>query len=194
MANLICRESPIEYFKQMVESALEHQRIETRDLTACYLVNLLAGFALDAGAVTDGQEAPLGLQLIEALDRAGLARTRRLRHVGDRSLFISGFFSESLKRSAADVDYYVALGAYAYHSLGEDEDAVLGPVFAELGRRFVRFVDVLAEVSERSALMSNNDLLRLYEKWLRTGSRRDGELLVERGIVPNASIGDRFVQ
>ena len=66
--------------------------------------------------------------------------------------------------------------------------------FAELGRRFVSFVDVLSEVSERSALMSNNDLLRLYEKWLRTRSRRDGELLAARGIVPNASVGERFVQ
>jgi hypothetical protein len=42
--------------------------------------------------------------------------------------------------------------------------------------------------------MSNNDVLRLYEKWLRTHSRRDGELLVERGIVPNASVRQKFVQ
>ncbi len=109
-------------------------------------------------------------------------------------MFISGFFSDSLKRRLADVDYYVSLGAYAYHSLSRAEDEVLGPVFAELGRNFVSFVDVLEEVSERSALFSNHDLLRLYEKWLRTGSRRDGDLLVERGIVPNMSIGDKFVQ
>jgi hypothetical protein len=88
----------------------------------------------------------------------------------------------------------VALGAYAYYALSEEEDDDLRPAFAELGRRVVSFVDVLAEVSERSALMSNNDLLRLYEKWLRTGSRRDGELLAERGIVPNPSIGDRCLQ
>ncbi len=190
----ILRESPVEYFKEMLEAALDHQRVRVGDLTAYYLVNLLAGFALRGVPPTDRQDAPLGLQLVEALDRAGLARTTRLRKVGDRSLFISGFFSDSLKRSAADLDYYVALGAYAYHSLGADEDAMLGPVFAELGRKFVSFVDVLAEVSERSALMSNNDLLRLYEKWLRTNSRRDGALLAERGIVPNASIRDKFVQ
>ncbi len=194
MGTLIRRESAIEYFKEMVESALEHQRIDTPELTAYYLVNLLASFALRGSPRSDTQEAPLGLQLIEALDRAGLARAAGLRRVGDRSLFISGFFSDSLKRSAADLDYYVALGAYAYHSLGAEEDAMLGPVFSELGRKFVSFVDVLAEVSERSALMSNNDLLRLYEKWLRTNSRRDGELLAERGIVPNASIRDKFVQ
>jgi hypothetical protein len=48
---------------------------------------------------------------------------------------------------------------------------------------------VLEEISERCALMSKHDLLRLYEKWLRTGSPRDGEILVERGIIPSKSIG-----
>jgi len=37
-------------------------------------------------------------------------------------------------------------------------------------------------------------VLRLYEKWLRTGSRRSGDLLASRGIVPNTSIGSRFLQ
>jgi hypothetical protein len=157
-------------------------------------VNLLAGFAFAKRPVAQAGDQPLGLQLIEALDRGGSSRSARLRDVADRSLFISGFFSDSLKRSLADINYYVALGAYAYYALSEEEDDDLRPAFAELGRRVVSFVDVLAEVSERSALMSNNDLLRLYEKWLRTGSRRDGELLAERGIVPNPSIGDRCLQ
>ena len=62
------------------------------------------------------------------------------------------------------------------------------PVFAELADKFVEFVDVLTEVSERTSCASNVDLLRLYEKWLKTGSPRSGQLLVERGVVPNASI------
>jgi hypothetical protein len=49
-------------------------------------------------------------------------------------------------------------------------------------------------VSERSALASNSDVLRLYEKWLRTRSRRSGDLLVERGIVPNYSASSRLIQ
>jgi hypothetical protein len=36
--------------------------------------------------------------------------------------------------------------------------------------------------------------MRIYEKWLRTGSERDGQRLVERGILPNSSIGRRFIQ
>jgi hypothetical protein len=53
---------------------------------------------------------------------------------------------------------------------------------------------VLSEVSERTFCASNADLLRLYEKWLKTGSRRSGQLLVERGVVPNASITTTRIQ
>jgi hypothetical protein len=91
------------------------------------------------------------------------------------------------------VDYYVSMGEYAYGSLSRAEDA-FRDVFAELARKFVGFSDVLADISERTALTSGNDILRLYEKWLRTGSARDGQRLIERGIVPNSSVGKRFIQ
>ena len=57
-------------------------------------------------------------------------------------------------------------------------------------------MDVLTLVSERTGVTasSEGDMLRLYERWLRTGSVRDGQRLVERGLVPNRSIGSRFIQ
>jgi hypothetical protein len=53
---------------------------------------------------------------------------------------------------------------------------------------------VLSDISERTSPASSADALRLYEKWLRTGSARDGRRLLEHGILPNASIGKRFIQ
>jgi hypothetical protein len=117
-----------------------------------------------------------------------------LRRVGDLSLFISGYFSDSLNRSHVDVDYYIALGERAYGSLARQGDDTLADVFDELAAKFSGFVDVLGEISERTALTSNTDLLRLYERWLRTKSRRSGDLLARQGIVPNASVASRFVQ
>jgi hypothetical protein len=92
------------------------------------------------------------------------------------------------------VDYYIALGERAYGSLARTSDDTFADVFDELSGKFSGFVDVLGEVSERTALSSNTDLLRLYEKWLRTRSPRSGDLLAQKGIVPNASIVSRFVQ
>ena len=107
---------------------------------------------------------------------------------------MSGFFADSLRRKLVDVDYYVSIGGVAYQALSRDETDTFSPVFAELAEKFIAFVDVLSDVSERSSCASNMDLLRLYERWLKTGSRRSGQLLVERGVVPNSSLRSTRVQ
>lgn len=191
---LVRNESPVEYFRELVESALQRQHLVARELTSFYLVNLLAGFVnFDQSAAFDGDEA-LGVRFVKALGSGGARQRDELRQVGDQSLFISGFFSDSLNRSLVDIDYYIQLGEYAYRSLARQGDTAFGDVFDELSGKFPAFVDILGEVSERSALTSDADLLRLYEKWLRTKSRRSGDLLVARGIVPNPPVNHGFIQ
>lgn len=191
---LLREESPAEYFKELVEASLARQRLQAGDLTAFYLVNLLCQFVrLDARTHTE-RDAPLALRLARALDSGGSEQRERLRQLGDFSLFVSGFFSDSLQRRAVDVDYYVSMGEYAYGSLGRRDADAFGEVFAELSRKFVGFMDVLSDVSDRTGLSSSTDVMRLYEKWLRTGSPRASQQLIDKGIVPNQSIGPRFVQ
>ena len=62
--------------------------------------------------------------------------------------------------------------------------AFFEPLFDELREKFIDFVDVLNEVSERSNLSSDKDVLRLYEIWIRTGSKRSGAQLRKLGIEP----------
>ena len=191
---LVRNESPLEYFRDLVEAALKRQQLEARELTSFYLVNLLTGFVhVDRSAAPPGDQA-LGVRFVRALQAAGVRQRDELRQVGDLSLFVSGFFADSLARGLVDIDYYIYLGEYAYGSLARQRDEAFGAVFDELSGKFAAFVDVLGEVSERSALASNADLLRLYERWLRTRSRRSGELLAARGIVPNACVENRFIQ
>src|SRR5262245_16799121 len=196
--SLVRAQTPVEFFKEQVEAACERQHLRPQPLTSYYVVSLLSEFrhlgTASAGEVVGSGEA-LGVKLLRALDSAGSMQRLGLRQVGDASLFITGFFSDSLRHSLVDIDYYVSLGGYAYRSLGTSDDT-LSPIFAELSDKFVAFVDVLSEVSARTQLTNDADLLRLYEKWLRTGSRRNGDLLAERGIVPNASIANpsRLIQ
>jgi hypothetical protein len=193
---LLREDTPAEYFKELVDSALLRQHVQACELTSYYLVNLLCGFVRPGGrdARRDDGE-PLAMRLARALESGGIEQRARLRSLGDFSLFMSGFFSDHLRRSVVDVDYYVSMGEYAYASLGHrDMDGAFTDVFRELAGKFVGFMDVLSDVSDRTGVASNADVLRTYEKWLRTGSPRDGQRLIERGIVPNSSIGSRFVQ
>jgi hypothetical protein len=192
MSSLVQRESAVEYFKELVEGALAHQRVAATEMTSFYVVHLLAGYLQRP---TSAEETPVALQLARALDSGGIEQRATLRQIGDRSLFISGFFSDSLRRKLVDVDYYVSIGGFAYNALSRLEaDDTFAPIFAELAEKFIGFVDVLCEVSERTSCASNADLLRLYERWLKTGSRHSGQLLVERGVVPNEAVRTSRVQ
>jgi hypothetical protein len=189
--DLVCRESPLEFFKGQLDKAMQHQKVATSAFTEFYLANLLAGSLRGALPAPDPgyDETPLALLYLRAMESSRFDRARLLRMLGDGALFVSGFFAESLDRKLVDLGYYRALGGQAYALLSrEDGWMEYEPsVFAELARRFEEFSDVLAEVSENSRLArGNRSILELYERWIRTGSRRAAALLAERGITPVA--------
>ena len=189
-------QQPTEYFKELVESAVSRQQLRATQLTTYYLVDLLCRFMRPDQRLPFNDDAgePLAIRLGRALDSGGLEQRVRLRNLGDFALFMSGFFPGSFRRRVVDVDYYVSMGEYAYGSLSRRDADAFGEVFGELARRFVPYMDVLSDVSEQSGIRSSRDVLRLYEQWLRTGSPRDGQRLVDRGILPNSSIGRKFLQ
>ena len=153
---LLQEQTPAEYFKDLVESALSRQHLRANELTSYYLVDLLCRFMRPDRRIPFNDDAgePLALRLARALDSGGLEQRARLRNLGDFSLFTSGFFSDSLNRRAVDVDYYVSMGEYAYGSLSRRDADAFGEVFSELSRKFVPFMDVLADVSERTGVQS----------------------------------------
>lgn len=194
---LLPEQTPAEYFKDLIEGALSRQRLRSNELTSYYLVDLLCRFVRPDRRIPfyDDTTEPLALRLRRALESGGMEQRARLRNLGDFSLFTSGFFSDSLTRRAVDVDYYVSMGEYAYGSLSRRDTDAFGEVFTELAGKFVAYMDVLADVSERTgAARRTTDVLRLYERWLRTGSARDGQRLLDRGLVPNPSVTTKFVQ
>ena len=189
MVERVVRVTPVEFFREQLGKAMEHQRVSTSAFTEYYLVNLLAacvrGDHLPA-AEPGYDEMPLALLYARALDSSHFERARLLRAMGDMALFVSGFFADSLGRKRVDLGYYRCMGGYAYARLSQEEDALglLQSVFSELAGRFIQFADVLSEVSETSHLTSNVSVVRLYERWLQTGSARAATLLAEKGIAP----------
>ena len=154
---LLQEQTPTEYFKDLIDAALARQQLRANELTAYYLVNLLCRFMRPDGRIpfADDTHEPLALRLGRALESGGLEQRARLRNVGDFSLFMSGFFSDSFRRRTIDVDYYKSMGEYAYGSLSRRDEDAFCEVFAELARKFVGFTDVLSDVSERTAMASN---------------------------------------
>jgi hypothetical protein len=184
--------SVAEYFHEAVRLALHNQQVQPSELTEFYLVNLLAEFARrdrDGEGEGDHPDEAFATRLLKALQSGWDERAHRLRAIGDTSLFLSGFFGDSLGRRLVDVDYYIAVGGTAYGHLSrmarDTRVTRFAPVYGELSGRFATFVDVLAEVSEMSAVQSNRDVVRLYRRWLRTGSQWVARKLCHLGVIPH---------
>ena len=192
--SLITDKSAHEYFQDSVSDALNNQRVQASQDTACYVVNLLATYIRSEQLFDQTPDGvvlkPLADFYAEAVEGPTPAEQHRaLRKLGDVALFVSGVFSQSLNRKLVDMDYYVAMGGGAYGHLsgamrGGAGVKALTEIFEELSEKFVDFVDVLSEVSERSHLSSDTDIMRVYETWLRTGSRRAARTLRSVGIEP----------
>jgi len=187
---IIRDETAVAFFHGQLLEAMSHQQVSTSAFTECYLANLLTAFvrgerlpAREPGF----DETPLALLYARALESTGRERAQLLRTTADTALFVSGFFGDSLARRGSDLRYYAMLGGRAYARLGHDherETTITTGVFTELARRFREFVDLLAEVSEKTMLTGPASLVRLYERWRETGSRRAAVLLARQGITP----------
>ncbi len=175
-----------EFFHEVVSEALDAADLEASEPASWYLVSLLGEFT--HARLTD---EPLGIKLAQAAESPG-ERVQTLKQVGDTSLYVAGYFAESLTRSLVDVDYYVGIGQNAYAQLARSlgNSRAIGDVYAELAEQFPRFVDVLAIVRKRVAFAevnATNDIGKLYEIWLRTRDAWVEKKLAAAGLIVDPS-------
>ena len=104
--SVLSPQSVREFFRDLLQRALENQRARVQPFTELYVVNLLHEFLLSEALYVqadDGtwQQKPLAFLLKEALEEAGPTRVHLLKRLGDTSLFVSGFFPDSLARRSS---------------------------------------------------------------------------------------------
>lgn len=187
-------DSPKQYFADRVEEAAKRLKFDSLPASRAYLAELLHHFMFTHNLFTLDNETgkikneTLAEMYLRAQNSPTPARTDLLKRLGDSSLYISGFFGDSLSRKLVDIDYYVDMGGTAYGELAVTmANGDSSQVFKEFSTRFAGFVDVLTYISQDARVQTNEDLLRLYDRYRATGSRLAEEALVEKGLL-NADI------
>jgi len=176
---------PQAYFKELISEALVTSRVSPKPETEFYLVNLLNQF-MRANRMT---EEPLALMVKEAFEAEAQIQNAMFRQIGDVSLYVAGFFQDSLNRKLVDVDYYIEMGGSAYQRVAShSSEETLRELYSELAHKFGSFVEVLAQVSDKTSTRTERDILRMYELWVRTKSERAAKALQEAGILPNENV------
>jgi hypothetical protein len=182
------------FFRDVLQEAKKRQRFEATDAAETYLVALLADFARPDQLTGAAFDRPVTLLLVEALESVGKERFDRLRTLGDGVLFVTGFFGDHLQTRGVELDYVSSVGARAYEgaasmlrraAAGAATPRGASDLFGELAGNFAMFVDLLSAMADavlaRSA-QGERGLLKLYERWLKTGSPLLGDALAVRGV------------
>lgn len=178
------------FFEEQVGEAVESRRVKTSPLTISYLVKLLEHYAFSNNLFSHDEQSgknrldTLAELYLKAAGSEPVVRVDLLKKLGDTSLYISGFFGDSLQRKVVDIDYYAGMGGTAYGNLAaiNDEDLYC-PVYKEFSERFMEFVDLLTYISQHSMVQTDKDLLRLYDRYISTGSKLAEEQLIEKGLL-----------
>jgi hypothetical protein len=189
-----------DYFRESIDTVIAEQGVSLDPHATHYVVNMMTLFSRSEQLYEDDGEIygikPLALMLADATDAPSPEhRNHLLQRIGDVALFISGFFVESLANKAVDIDYYIHMGENAYGSLSQETRGTFrgnafADIYRELAIKFQILTDVLHEVRDRAHGHSDLNVLRTYEIWRKTGSRRAAQILRAQGVVPIG--GGRF--
>ncbi len=178
------------FFREAVDDALGDAKVEASDGARRYLADMLAG-RHGQGVPRDAFDKPVTLLLDEALHAPATERLERLRDVGDGTLALSGLYRDHLERRGVDTRYVERVGKTAYGTaaglLARGDGRLTLDLFGELSAKFDRLAEALRQIADVifAARGTGPDaVLRVYERWLKTGSAKLERALISEGLLP----------
>jgi hypothetical protein len=182
--------SPRQFFSEIVTDAFEQRKLKTFPMVKGYLVDLLEFYVPTSNLFDDFDSSgrrtreTLAETFLKAQSADVQERIELLKKLADRSLYISGFFGDSLQRKLVDVDYYADMGGMAYGALaGYVREDTASKMYGEFARRFLDFAEVLTYISSRASVQNEENIMRLFELYEKTGSELARQKLHELGLI-----------
>lgn len=195
-----------EYFLERVQEAIAYQKLSLSSEAEFYLVHILAHFAKAENLFQTGDDGrteyrALALKLFDSINSAqNSEKFSHLKSLGDTALYHAGVFYDNLYNKVVDVDYYIQMGGSAYLSLANLSTSSastaksLSDLFAELSEHFAQLVEVLKISCEHNVTPSDNDILKLIDRYKKTGSLKAKKILKEHGISIETLVSEKTVQ
>ena len=180
---------PEAFFSGLLEAAIKNQKLNISDTAKVYLIDLLSKNAISSELIGKNEKFPYADKPISVVFQQSLIepinqRREMLKYVGDYSLYIGGYFNESLNRKIIDVGYYTCIGGQAFGNLSRiATSSQVGSLYNEMFIKFSSLMDILIEVSFDTFMTKATDVLRLYDRWIQTGSTVLERKLIEKGII-----------
>jgi hypothetical protein len=168
-----------EYFFNEFNLAQEKSGIFLCEELKVYLLKLLSdNLTLDT---CFDLNKPFSILFLEALNSDNNPNCfKQLKSLADHTLFLCGYFQESFNKKLVDIDFYTVLSKKAYIELYKISKE---KIYYKIQEAYQSILDILVEMSFHSMQNNTNNLIKLYERWLNTGSSALEKKLNEKGIL-----------
>lgn len=162
-----------EFFRDCLIESAKSQHVELEEHVEFYLVKLLSSYLRSEsdGSHDDLIDKPLAIMLKEAVESPESSKMVKYKKLGDKALYLSGFFRDYFINKCFSQNYYISMGKNAYQNtsvqfnrLG-DRDFYhlyiqLADDFEDIVGLFegIRYLLRFEEVKSRSLIKSDQDL------------------------------------
>ncbi len=184
--------SPEQHFAELLKEACKYRNFQILPASETYILKML-NYYIDSRNLysplmhDESMERPpdtFAELYLTALNAENPKNRMYMKILADKALYLSGFFGDSLQKKSVDIDYYMGIGAAAYSNLASwTKEETTATVYSTISKKFIDYADLLSYISDKSALQSEQNILRLYERYLKTGSDLARDKLVELGVV-----------
>lgn len=155
-----------------------------------YSSDVLDKFALseDFFEVSEGKvrEKILGMKLLEATQLSREEQKRVYKEVGDMSLMVCGYFSESVNKKIVDVQYYSQLGRMAYSHLNNVTPSFfdIPSFYSMVATCFESLTTLMTVMASKERFASGNNLL--FQRIMQNQDVSEKEMLIS-GVLPSTT-------
>lgn len=171
------------FFYDLLSAAVNNQKINISDQVKIYLIKLLSENVIKNDLISKS-DTPLSIIFHKSMIEPIKERKMMLKYVGDYSLYVAGYFSESLNRKIIDTGYYISIGGQAFGRLSNlSSSPEVSTMYGEMFGKFNMLVDVLMEISFETSMTRAQDIIRMYDRWVHTGSPVLERKLIEKGVI-----------
>ena len=179
-------DSAIRLFHSLLNEGLQRLCLNISLPSRAYISDLLADFVpsdrLFAKNDLSGQRQlqPLAELYFKAQEASFQEKLEIFKQIGDKSLYLGGFFREFLNRKLETADYYMNMGRQAYGHLANHHPQE--EIFREISYCFSDLADVLSYMAQKNSIRTHADLLKVCRNYLETGSKAAFCQLEDHGI------------
>ncbi len=174
------------YFRQRLNRFAQQLDAPPREDTCWYIGTLLERFSRSDRLFAYTEEGmdlrPLALLYGDALEAPDeRSRCLILQQLGDMALFLGALFPDRFTHRGIQQDYVVGMGGRAYDYLAGNARAGRH-IFEELAGMFAELLALIARACSRQT-GGNEDVIALYERWVRSGDPALAARLRRLGVV-----------